>query len=111
MRYVVSSATRSGPNPIGLPTLSPREGDVLRLIARGYSNAEIADELYVSLETVKTRVTRMLAKLDLRDRVQAVVRAYESGFLSVDRTVTNTTSRPLLPLSSGPLFEQGTSDP
>ncbi len=70
--------------PVGLPTLSRREEDVLRLIARGCSNAEIASELYISLETVKTHVTRMLTKLGVRDRVQAVVRAYESGFLTVE---------------------------
>jgi DNA-binding NarL/FixJ family response regulator len=79
--------------PVGLPMLSRREGDVLRLIARGYSNAEIADELYVSLETVKTHVARILAKLEVRDRVQAVVRAYESGFLSV-QTAGSPTARP-----------------
>ncbi len=66
--------------PIGLPMLSGGEGDVLRLIARGYTNAEIAAEPYVTVETVKTHVANILAKLGVRDRVQAVVRAYESGF-------------------------------
>jgi RNA polymerase sigma factor (sigma-70 family) len=65
--------------PAALETLSPREAEVFRLIARGHSNQEIARRLIVSETTVKTHVTRILAKLDLRDRVQVVVLAYEAG--------------------------------
>ena len=71
-------AARPAP-PKELDELSERERDVFRLIARGLSNAEIGQELYIGETTVKTHVTHIFQKLDLRDRVQAVVLAYQSG--------------------------------
>jgi DNA-binding NarL/FixJ family response regulator len=68
--------------PAGLEELTPRELEVFKLIARGLSNAEIAGELIVSETTVKTHVARILMKLEVRDRVQAVVLAYESGVVA-----------------------------
>jgi DNA-binding NarL/FixJ family response regulator len=64
--------------------LSEREREVFRLLARGLSNAEIGSELYISETTVKTHVTHILQKLNLRDRVQAVVLAYQSGLFEPD---------------------------
>jgi DNA-binding NarL/FixJ family response regulator len=83
-RRLVERFARPSPAPFGsgaLSDLTPRELEVLRLMARGLSNAEIADALVVSEATVKTHVAHLLPKLGLRDRVQAVVFAYESGLV------------------------------
>ena len=70
------------PFPPSLDALTQRETEVLRLIAHGLSNAEISETLVIALQTTKTYVGRILAKLDLRDRAQAVVLAYESGLVT-----------------------------
>lgn len=69
------------PWPVGAPRLTPREREVTTLIGRGHSNAEIAERLTLSGATVKTYVSRLLTKLDARDRAQLVVFAYESGLV------------------------------
>jgi DNA-binding NarL/FixJ family response regulator len=83
-RYAATLPTDAGSSqeqhPI-LAQLTDREGDVMLALARGQSNAEIAAELFLSEATVKTHVTRILGKLGLRDRVQAVVLAYEQGLV------------------------------
>ena len=85
-KHVIRQFTRM-PRPAPSKTLedlSDREQEVFRLIARGLSNAEIGKELFISETTVKTHITHILQKLDLRDRVQAVVLAYETGLFEPD---------------------------
>ena len=85
-RRLISRFALAARGPAGLPPelgrLTARELDVLRLVARGLSNIEVARELVVEENTVKTHVSRILTKLNLRDRVQAVVLAYETGFVT-----------------------------
>jgi DNA-binding NarL/FixJ family response regulator len=78
--FAVSRAPRESPRELG--ELSPRELEVFRLLARGMSNREIADHLIVGETTIKTHVTRILTKLGVRDRVHAVVLAYETGAIT-----------------------------
>jgi DNA-binding NarL/FixJ family response regulator len=81
-RRVIEAFVRQPPATQAAPTdLTTRELEVLRLMARGRSNDEIAADLFLSRTTVKTHVTRVLAKLGVRDRVQAVVHAYETGLV------------------------------
>jgi DNA-binding NarL/FixJ family response regulator len=84
-RLIADFARRPRPDPpppTTLAALTRRESEVLRLIARGLSNAEISDTMVIAEQTTKTYVGRILAKLDLRDRAQAVVLAYETGFVT-----------------------------
>ncbi|MGV9377868.1 response regulator [Nonomuraea sp. NPDC003707] len=83
-RRLIEEFTRTPvlPRVKGLDGVTEREREVLMLIARGLSNGEIAEYLQVSLATVKTHITRLLAKLEARDRAQLVIAAYESGLVS-----------------------------
>jgi DNA-binding NarL/FixJ family response regulator len=88
-RLIEEFAAQRAPSktPPGLDDLTPRELEVFRLLAKGMSNGEIAAHLIVGETTVKTHVTRILMKLGVRDRVQAVVLAYESGVVEAGHTV------------------------
>ncbi|MFI7634471.1 response regulator [Nonomuraea sp. NPDC049400] len=83
-RRLIEEFTRTPvlPRVKGLEGVTEREREVLMLIARGLSNGQIAEHLQVSLATVKTHITRLLAKLEARDRAQLVIAAYESGLVS-----------------------------
>ena len=85
VRDLVATRGRRRADALRAAGLTEREGQVLRWMARGLSNAEIARELVVGVETIKTHVGSVLAKLGVRDRTQAVVAAYESGFIDPDR--------------------------
>jgi DNA-binding NarL/FixJ family response regulator len=84
-RPIQEFATRppkTGPSTVQIDALTPREREVLELIARGLSNLEMAEKLYVGEATVKSHVGHVLMKLGLRDRVQAVIFAYEAGIVT-----------------------------
>jgi DNA-binding NarL/FixJ family response regulator len=81
-RFASGPRPASGGIPPALDELTPREREVLRLIARGLGNRDIAQELIMSVATVKTHVNRIFRKLDIAERAQAVVLAYESGFVT-----------------------------
>ena len=82
-RLIEAFASTPAPQPTrSTPDLTAREGDILMLVARGLSNAEIADQLHLGLATVKTYVSRLLEKLSLNTRTHLVIHAYESGLIS-----------------------------
>jgi DNA-binding NarL/FixJ family response regulator len=87
VRDLVATRGRCGGDALRGAGLTEREGEVLRWVARGLSNAEIAREMVLGVETVETHVGTVLAKVGARDRTQAVVRAYESGFIDPHRPV------------------------
>jgi DNA-binding NarL/FixJ family response regulator len=80
--FARQSPAPAAPQPIAVEELTPREREVLDLLARGLSNPEICETLVISEATAKTHVARILQKLDLRDRVQAVIYAYETGLVA-----------------------------
>ncbi|WP_209325336.1 response regulator [Brevibacterium renqingii] len=79
--FAATPRTSPAPTLSGLPELTDREREILVLVARGESNSEIAASLFIAVQTVKTHVSRILYKLDARDRAQAVIAAYESGLV------------------------------
>jgi DNA-binding NarL/FixJ family response regulator len=93
-RLIADYARRPPPNerPAALDELTPRELEVLRLIARGLSNRDIARKLVLGDATIKTHVARIFAKLDLHDRTQAVVLAYETGLVTPGESETATSA-------------------
>ncbi|MFF1907084.1 response regulator [Kitasatospora sp. NPDC058218] len=80
-RLAAGQGNRAARDAMARAALTERESEVLRLVARGLTNAEIAEHLFLGVQTVKTHVSSVLAKLGARDRTQAVIAAYESGFV------------------------------
>ena len=78
-KLIAEFTTRPAPSTVQLEVLTTREQETLRMISRGLTNAEIAEAMFVSEHTVKTHVSNVLSKLGLRDRIQAVIAAYETG--------------------------------
>ena len=86
-RFADTLPNATGAPPLGLDSLTERELEVLKLLAQGLSNAELAERLFLSETTVKSHISSVLRKLNLRDRVQAVVLAYEAGLVRPGNTV------------------------